>query len=323
MLFVATALVPQGARGAGEDVAAYKRAVEASFAQWLEALWPDAEAAGVSRDTFDANLKGLKLNWSLPHLVLPNPAGPDGPPLPEALAAKAKPLHQPEFDIPANYFNKTTLNVLAGTGRGKMEQWAKTLGAVQKQYGVPASIVVAIWGRESGFGKVDMPFDALSAIATQGFMGRRPEIFRQEVIAALKILEEARDPGRVAELMDGAMGYTQFLPSDFEKYVDFDGDGTTSGTRFPTLSARPATRCTARDGTAVGHGAMRSCFPMVSIAPSRVPTRCVRSANGRSSALRALRDKPSPKPSFGSAFPFCRPGSKDPLSSAFLGPEAL
>ena len=83
-----------------------------------------------------------------------------------------------------------------------MEQWAKTLGAVQKQYGVPASIVVAIWGRESGFGKVDMPFDALSAIATQGFMGRRPEIFRQEVIAALKILgekhatrAELREPG--------------------------------------------------------------------------------------------------------------------------------
>jgi lytic murein transglycosylase len=227
-MLVLTALLPQEARGAGDDVAAYKRAVEASFAQWLEALWPDAEAAGVSRGTFDANLKGLKLNWSLPHLVLPNPAGPDGPPLPQALAAKAKPLHQPEFDIPANYFNKTTLNVLAGTGRGKMEQWAKTLGAVQKQYGVPASIVVAIWGRESGFGKVEMPFDALSAIATQGFMGRRPEVFRQEVIAALKILEEKH--ATRAELRSswaGAMGYTQFLPSDFEKYaVDFDGDGS-------------------------------------------------------------------------------------------------
>src|SRR5262245_39658271 len=111
LVLMLAALAPQGARGAGEEVAAYKRAVEASFAQWLEALWPDAEAAGVSRETFDANLKALKLNWSLPHLVLPNPAGPDGPPLPEALAAAAKPLHQPEFDIPANYFNKTTPNV--------------------------------------------------------------------------------------------------------------------------------------------------------------------------------------------------------------------
>src|SRR5262245_65045279 len=105
LVLMLAALAPQGARAAGEDVAAYRRAVEASFAQWLDALWPDAEAAGVSRETFDANLKGLKLNWSLPHLVLPNHAAPDGPPLPDALAAKAKPLHQTEFDITANYFN--------------------------------------------------------------------------------------------------------------------------------------------------------------------------------------------------------------------------
>lgn len=227
LVLMLAALLPHDVRAAGDNVAAYKRAVEKNFAQWLQALWPEAQEAGVSRETFEANLKGLTLNWSLPHLVLPNPAGPDGPPLPQALAATAKPLHQPEFDIPANYFNKNTLNALAGTGRGKMEQWAKTLGAVQKQYGVPASIVVAIWGRETGFGKVDMPFDALSAIATQGFMGRRPEVFRQEVIAALKILQEGH--ASRAELRSswaGAMGYTQFLPSDFEKYaVDFDGDG--------------------------------------------------------------------------------------------------
>ncbi|MFZ0399361.1 MAG: lytic murein transglycosylase, partial [Methyloceanibacter sp.] len=67
------ALAPFAAPAADDaDVAAYKRAVEQRFAAWLQALWPDAEAAGVSRATFDANLKGLKLNWSLPHLVLPD-----------------------------------------------------------------------------------------------------------------------------------------------------------------------------------------------------------------------------------------------------------
>jgi lytic murein transglycosylase len=227
LVLVAALSLPLGVEAAHDDVAAYKRAVEKSFGQWLEALRPDAEAAGVSGETFDANVKGVKLDWSLPHLVLPNPAGPDGPPLPQALAATVKPRHQPEFDIPANYFNKNTLNVLAGTGRGKMQQWAETLGAMQKQYGVPASIVVAIWGRETGFGKVDMPFDALSAIATQGFMGRRPEVFRKEVIAALKILQEGHaSRAQMRSSWAGAMGYTQFLPSDFEKYaVDFDGDG--------------------------------------------------------------------------------------------------
>src|SRR5262245_37172644 len=83
-VLVLAALLPQGARAAGEDVAAYKRAVEASFAQWLEALWPNAQAAGISRETFGANLKDLKLNWSLPHLGLPDSARPVGPALPSA-----------------------------------------------------------------------------------------------------------------------------------------------------------------------------------------------------------------------------------------------
>jgi lytic murein transglycosylase len=207
------------------EVTVYKRAVEKHFAQWLQALWPDAEAAGVSRKTFDANIKGLKLDWSLPHLVLPDPAGPEGPPLPAVL--KPKPIHQPEFDIPANYFNKNTLTVLARTGRGKAKQWTPQLRAIQNQFGVPASIVLSIWGRETGFGQANLPFDALSAIATQGFMGRRPEVFREEVIGALKIMQEGHATrSQMRSSWAGAMGYTQFLPSDFDKYaVDFDGDG--------------------------------------------------------------------------------------------------
>ena len=226
-LAVMLAAVPLLAHAQAPDagVTAYKRAVEQRFAQWLQSLWPEAEAQGVSRKTFDAHTKGLKLDWSLPHLVLPDPAAPDGPPLPAAL--KPKPIHQPEFDIPANYFNKNTLNALAATGRGKMNQWTPQLRAIQNQYGVPASIILSIWGRETGFGKAALPFDAVSAIAAQGFMGRRPEIFRQELIAALKIIELGHATrAEMKSSWAGAMGYTQFLPSDFEKYaVDLDGDG--------------------------------------------------------------------------------------------------
>ena len=213
------------AQAPADEVAVYKRALEKRFAQWLQALWPDAEAQGVSRKTFDTQIKGLKLDWSLPHLVLPSTAGPDGPALPRALAPK--PIHQPEFDIPANYFNKHTLKALAATGQGKMNQWRPQLRAIQSQYGVPAGIILSIWGRETGFGKADLPFDALSAIATQGFMGRRPEIFRQEIIGALKIIEQGHAArSQMRSSWAGAMGYTQFLPSDFDKYgVDFDGDG--------------------------------------------------------------------------------------------------
>ncbi len=209
------------------DVAAYKRAVEQSFAEWLQALWPDAEAAGVSRATFDATLKGLKLNWSLPHLVLPNPASPGGLPLPKSLAIAATPKHQPEFDTPANYFKDATLNALAATGRAKATQFKPTLLAVQKQYGVPASIIVSIWGRETGFGKVEGPYDVVATVATQAFMGRRPAEFRPQLIAALKILQEGHATrGQLKSSWAGAMGYTQFMPKDFENYaVDFDADG--------------------------------------------------------------------------------------------------
>ena len=91
LLLALAAPAPAGAQAADDEVAVYKREVDKAFAAWLQALWPDAEAAGISRKTFDANIKGLKLNWSLPHLVLPDPAVPGGPPLPKALAPKPQP----------------------------------------------------------------------------------------------------------------------------------------------------------------------------------------------------------------------------------------
>ena len=225
LLLALAALLPLKAQAADDEVAVYKRAVEKSFAAWLESLWPDAEAAGVTRKTFDANLKGLKLDWSLPQIVPPDPAYPEGPALPGPL--KPKPRHQAEFDIPELYFSKGALNALAATGRGKYQQLGQTLGAIQQKYNVPASIVVAIWGRETGFGAAALPYDAISAIATQAFMGRRPDEFRPQLVLALKMLEEGRATrAEMKSSWAGAMGHTQFLPSDFEKYaVDFDGDG--------------------------------------------------------------------------------------------------
>lgn len=207
------------------DVAAYKRVVEKRFAEWLEALWPEAESAGISRKTFDAQLKTLKLDWSLPHIVPPDPAGPDGPSRPAALAPK--PRHQAEFDVPEKYFNKASLNALANTGRAKSKQLETALAAIQQQYQVPSSIIVSIWGRETGFGRAELPYDAVSAIATQAFMGRRPDEFRPQLIGALKILELGHAKrSEMKSSWAGAMGYTQFLPSDFEDHaVDFDGDG--------------------------------------------------------------------------------------------------
>jgi lytic murein transglycosylase len=167
----------------------------------------------------------VKLDWSLPHLVLPNPAAPGGPALPQSLVPKPK--HQAEFDIPERYFSKPALTSLAATGRAKLKQYGPDLTAIQTRYQVPASIIVSIWGRETGFGKADLPHDAITAIATQAFMGRRPDEFRPELVGALKIIELGHATrAEMKSSWAGAMGYTQFLPGDFEEHaVDHDGDG--------------------------------------------------------------------------------------------------
>ena len=222
--FAALLSAPWPARAA-DPVTAYKDAVEARFAQWLQDLWPEAEAAGVSRKTFDGQLKGLQLDWSLPQLEPPDPAYPGGPPMPAAMKPKPKP--QAEFGVPEAYFNARSLNALAAGGRTKYKQLAPTLKAIQDKYGVPASIIVAIWGRETGFGQAALPHDALTAIATQAFMGRRADEFRPQLIGALKIIELGHSTrAEMKSSWAGAMGHPQFLPGDFEDYaVDFDGDG--------------------------------------------------------------------------------------------------
>jgi len=228
VLLAVLTLAPLPAPAADDaEIATYKRAVEDRFAHWLEAVWPDAQAAGVSRATFEANLKGLKLNWSLPQLVLPDPAAPGGPRLPQSLAQATAPKHQAEFDAPVFYFKDGTLTALSATGRAKISELGPTLAAIQKKYDVPASVVVAIWGRETGFGKIDAPYDAISTLATQAFMGQRPDEFRDQLIVALKIVQEGHATrAQMKSSWAGAMGYTQFMPKDFENYaVDGDGDG--------------------------------------------------------------------------------------------------
>src|SRR5690606_36102404 len=85
----------------------------------------------------------------------------------------------------------------------------------------------AIWGRETAFGRAKLPYDAIRVLATQAYMGRRKEKFRDEFLHAMKMIEDGVVPrSAMRSSWAGAMGLTQFLPSDFYRYaVDFDGDG--------------------------------------------------------------------------------------------------
>ena len=203
---------------AGGPAAALDRAaVERQFQDWIGGeLWPLAKKAAVSRKTFAAETAGLSLDWELPDLR--PPGTPERPPDQQ---------RQSEFRAPKRYFNESNLDNLVKNGRALRGKWGDTLKAVEARFGVPDRIVLAIWGRESGYGRASIPHDAIRVLASEAFMGARKEIFVPEIVAALKILDEGHiRRERMKSSWAGALGQPQFLPTKFLKYaVDFDGDG--------------------------------------------------------------------------------------------------
>jgi len=192
-------------------------AVEQSFHVWIDNdLWPDAKAAGVSRGVFDAAFSGIALDWTMPELQPPGAP----PTLPSNTA-------QAEFQTPGAYFGEKNLNVLAVAGAKLLVQWKQTLAAIQKRYGVQPAILVAIWAKETGYGSEKLPKLVIPALATEAFMGLRKDYFRDQLIAALAILQRGGvTSAEMRASWAGAMGQSQIMPSEFlTSAVDFDGDG--------------------------------------------------------------------------------------------------
>jgi lytic murein transglycosylase len=190
------------------------RAADAGFRRFVDGLWPSAQQLGVSRATFDAATRNLEPDLSLPDLVIPGRV--DRQP------------SQPEFvQTPAQYLRESAFDSLSAQGRKFATQHRATLTRIEQRFGVPASVVLSIWGRETAFGAAKMPHSAIRALATQAYFGRRKEQFREEFLLALKMLQEGHvAPAAMRSSWAGAMGHPQLLPSGFYKYaVDFDGDG--------------------------------------------------------------------------------------------------
>jgi lytic murein transglycosylase len=187
---------------------------DAPFQNFLQSLWPEARALGVSRATFDAATRGLAPELSLPDLVLPG--RPERPP-----------PAQPEFvQTPASYVREASIARLAAQGRALAQTHRATLADIERRFGVPASVILAIWGRETDYGRYKLPHGAIRVLATQAYLGRRKDMFRTELLNALKMLQDGVPRAKMRSSWGGAMGLTQFLPSEFYKYaVDFDSDG--------------------------------------------------------------------------------------------------
>ena len=190
-------------------------AADAAFTQFIASLRPEAQAAGVSRATFDNETRGLDPDYKLPDLILPGRPTTGAP-------------SQAEFvQVPADYIKEASIARLAEHGSRLMQQYRPSLETIESRFGVPATIVLAIWGRETDYGRYTLPYDLIRVLATQAYVGRRKDKYHDEFILGLKMLSDG-----VATRKDmrsswaGATGLTQFLPSDFYKNgVDLDGDG--------------------------------------------------------------------------------------------------
>lgn len=191
--------------------------VERQFQTWLEqTVWPRASARGVSRRIFAAAFSGVTLNWELPDLVPPG-TRPKTP----------KTQRQAEFGAPGKYFSRGAVDGATRVGRQMAKRHAATLKRVEAQTGVPGRIILGIWGRESGYGRVPIRHDAFQVLGTKGFMSTRADYFTDELIAALQIAQAGHVPPRgMKSSWAGALGQPQFMPSNFLAFAaDGDGDG--------------------------------------------------------------------------------------------------
>jgi membrane-bound lytic murein transglycosylase B len=177
-----------------------------SLTAFAAALWPDAAKQGITRTAFDAALTGLTLDASVISAMRHAPEY--GKPFGEYLAALVSP---PRVAI----------------GLRKSAHWAPILRAVEQKFGVDPNVIVSIWGIESSFGQAEEHWDVFRSLATLAAVRFQHPFFRNELLGALKILQDGHVARRdFTGSWAGAMGQTQFLPSSYLKYaVDFDGDG--------------------------------------------------------------------------------------------------
>ncbi len=177
-----------------------------NFSAFLGELWNDAKAQGISRATFDR---------AFAHVT------PD----PRVIAATRR---QPEYGKPAGaYVNAMATAQRAALGVRKEVEWRASFDAIEKTFQVERWIVLAIWGMETSYGAMEAKWDVVRSLATLAAIQYRHPFFRNELLAALKILEENHvSRAGFRGSWAGAMGQPQFLPTSFVSHaVDFTGDG--------------------------------------------------------------------------------------------------
>ena len=183
---------------------------EAGFQAYLGTLRSQAEARGVSRATLDAVMPTLTLNTRVIELDRAQPGSdPNAPPPPFA---------------PYRALHVDAARISRGREAYQAQRWR--LQKIEQQTGVPESIMVSIWGNETNYGKVMGGFDLPRALATLAYEGRRRDLFADEFIDSLKMMDRGVSRSQLVGSWAGATGGPQFLPSIYLRLArDGDGDG--------------------------------------------------------------------------------------------------
>jgi lytic murein transglycosylase len=176
-----------------------------SFQAWLDEFKTEAASKGISQATLASSLNGVTLDQSV----------------------LSRDHSQKVFDQTFEQFSGRMVPPRLTRGANMLKQYGSVLSRVEDAYGVPGEVLVAIWGLETDFGVNIGKFPTLRSLATLAYDCRRAELFRGELLDALRIID--RGDMSAADMHGawaGEIGQTQFMPSNYVKYaVDFDANG--------------------------------------------------------------------------------------------------
>ncbi len=176
------------------------------FEEWLQHFRQEALASGISGKTVSEALSGIS-------------------PLQRVIELDRS---QPEKKLTFSEYRSRVINDRRiRQGKEMLSRHAQILSQVEKEYGVPAKFIVALWGIETSYGENTGGFKVVPALATLAWEGRRGEFFKSELINALRIIDQGHiGAADMKGSWAGAMGQNQFMPSSFYRFaVDYNNDG--------------------------------------------------------------------------------------------------
>jgi lytic murein transglycosylase len=176
-----------------------------SFQAWLDDFKSEAATKGISQAAITSGLSGVTLDQGI----------------------LSRDRSQKVFNQSFEEFSGRMVPPRLSRGSNMMKQYGSVLARIEEAYGVPGEVLVAIWGLETDFGVNLGKFPTMRSLATLAYDCRRAEMFRGELLDALRIIERGDlTPAEMRGAWAGEIGQTQFMPSSYIKFaVDFDANG--------------------------------------------------------------------------------------------------